>query len=99
MRLMHIEKFGVAEADNDDLLLDCFEDHEAYVAALEHRKFLIVGRKAQERPQYFESWYQIRNGIIFVTVIPSRIILGFITTSRRSLVFQKPSATDTAGNT
>lgn len=55
MRLMHIEKFGVAEADNDDLLLDCFEDHEAYVAALEHRKFLIVGRKGSGKTAIFRK--------------------------------------------
>jgi hypothetical protein len=55
MQLDQIEKFGVSEADHDDLLLDCFEDHEAYLAAREHRKFLVVGRKGSGKTAIFRK--------------------------------------------
>lgn len=55
MRLNQIEKFGVSEADNDDLLLDCFEDHEAYLAARQHKKFLIIGRKGAGKTAIFRK--------------------------------------------
>lgn len=55
MRLSEIEKFGVSEADNDDLLLDCFEDHEAYLAARRHQKFLIIGRKGAGKTAIFRK--------------------------------------------
>lgn len=53
--LANIERFGATDADNDDLLLDCFEDHEAYTAALEFKKFLIVGRKGAGKTSIYKK--------------------------------------------
>ncbi|BBF92112.1 P-loop ATPase, Sll1717 family [Blastochloris tepida] len=55
MRLVEVETFGTVEADNDDLLLECFEDHEAYIAAKKHDKFLIVGRKGSGKTAIFRK--------------------------------------------
>lgn len=55
MQLTEIEKFGVSEADNDDLLLECFEDHEAYISAKHHKNFLIVGRKGSGKTAIFRK--------------------------------------------
>ncbi len=55
MRLKDIEKFGASEADNDELLLECFEDHEAYISARDHKKFLIVGRKGSGKTAIFRK--------------------------------------------
>lgn len=65
MLLNQIEKFGVSEADNDDLLLDCFEDHEAYIAARAHRKFLIVGRKGSGKTAIFRKLVSESNSTRF----------------------------------
>ena len=43
--LLEVESFGAIDADNDDILYDCFENHEAFTQLLELQKFLIVGRK------------------------------------------------------
>ncbi len=55
MELRAVETFGAAEADNDDLLLECFQDHEAYLAARKHEKFLIVGRKGSGKTAIFKK--------------------------------------------
>jgi hypothetical protein len=53
--LQTVDTFGAVDADTDDLLLDCFQDHEAYKAALEHKKFLIVGRKGSGKTAIFRK--------------------------------------------
>lgn len=55
MQLLEVQSFGAAEADNDTLLLDCFEDHEAYLKAKAHEKFLIVGRKGSGKTAIFKK--------------------------------------------
>lgn len=55
MELQAVNTFGAAEADNDDLLLECFQDHEAYLAAKSHDKFLIVGRKGSGKTAIFKK--------------------------------------------
>lgn len=71
MDLKDVQTFGASEADNDDLLLECFQDHEAYVAARNHRKFLIVGRKGSGKTAIFrklvseKSWNQFCHGHSF----------------------------------
>jgi hypothetical protein len=71
MELSQVQTFGAAEADNDDLLLDCFEDHEAYLKARAHEKFLIVGRKGSGKTAIFkklvseQAWNQFCHGHSF----------------------------------
>lgn len=45
MLLHDVDNFGAIDADADDLLDDCFQDHPAYVAAREMQRFLVLGRK------------------------------------------------------
>lgn len=50
-----IKSFGAVDADNDDLLLDCFEDHEAYIAAKAHERYLVIGRKGSGKTAIFRK--------------------------------------------
>ncbi|HDG7926518.1 TPA: hypothetical protein PCL06_001422 [Klebsiella quasipneumoniae] len=40
-----VDSFGGTDADNDDILLKAFEDHEAYQDILKFKKFLVIGKK------------------------------------------------------
>jgi hypothetical protein len=44
--LSYATTFGAIDADNDDLLLQCFEDHEAYIATCTNRGLDNHGRPA-----------------------------------------------------
>jgi hypothetical protein len=52
-RLKDITTFGGIDADADDLLDQVFQDHKAYKEAIEHKKFLIVGRKGSGKTALF----------------------------------------------
>ncbi|TXM97120.1 hypothetical protein FV222_16660 [Methylobacterium sp. WL103] len=54
-KLNSVETFGGAEADTDDLLITCFQDHEAYLAAKSHKKFHIVGRKGSGKTAIYRK--------------------------------------------
>lgn len=43
--LRELDGFGGIDADADALLASCFQDHPAYLDALGHRRFLVIGRK------------------------------------------------------
>ncbi len=53
-KLQTVENFGAIDADNDDYLVDCFEDHEAFVDLINFKKFLIVGRKGSGKTAIFK---------------------------------------------
>jgi len=53
--LQTITDFGSVDADNDDLLLESFEDHDAYNSVVEQRKFLIVGRKGSGKTAIYKK--------------------------------------------
>ena len=53
--LANIASFGSIDADNDRLLNDCFEDHEAFESALRMERFLIVGRKGAGKTSMFKK--------------------------------------------
>jgi len=56
MRLLaDIETFGAVDADNDEFLLTCFEDHEAYRALLDRSRFLVTGRKGSGKTAIFKK--------------------------------------------
>jgi hypothetical protein len=55
MELRYIESFGGIDADADDLWRDCFADHPAYLQALKHKRFLIVGRKGSGKTAIFKK--------------------------------------------
>ncbi|MFH0984135.1 MAG: hypothetical protein V1882_01215 [Candidatus Omnitrophota bacterium] len=54
-KLLEIECFGGIDADSDDILIRCFEDHEAFKALLELKNFLIVGRKGSGKTSIFKK--------------------------------------------
>jgi len=54
-KLMTVENFGAIDADNDDFLFSCFEDHEAFTDLLNFKKFLIIGRKGSGKTAIFKK--------------------------------------------
>lgn len=56
--LLDVDHFGAIDADNDDLLLDCFEDHEAFLAVKNRARFLVVGRKGSGKTAIFKNMLQ-----------------------------------------
>ena len=53
--LADVESFGAVDADADMLLDKCFEDHEAYLNAKAHNKFLILGRKGSGKTAIYRK--------------------------------------------
>lgn len=47
--------FGGTDADNDDILLKAFEDHEAYRDAVELRRHMIIGKKGSGKTAIFKK--------------------------------------------
>ena len=63
--LLKIENFGAIDADNDELLLDCFEDHEAYLNILNLKKYLIIGKKGSGKTAIFKKMLITKNDDYF----------------------------------
>jgi len=53
--LTTVENFGGTDADNDDILLQAFEDHEAYLDVLALRRHMIVGKKGSGKTAIFKK--------------------------------------------
>jgi hypothetical protein len=53
--LLDVEELGAIDADADGLLDQCFEDHEAYINARAHKKFLILGRKGSGKTAIYRK--------------------------------------------
>lgn len=65
MKLTEIDTFGGLDADTDKLLDQCFEDHEAYLSAVQHQRFLILGRKGSGKTAIFKKIISMRQHNIF----------------------------------
>ena len=63
--LRTISDFGGIDADADALLDACFEAHESYVDAKEHRRFLILGRKGAGKTAIFRKLIRSRADSVF----------------------------------
>lgn len=63
--LIEVESFGAVDADKDDFLYECFEDHEAFIELLKFKKFLIVGRKGSGKTAIFKKLLKIREHDVF----------------------------------
>lgn len=50
-----IKSLGGIDADNDELLINCFQDHEAYQQLISFRKFIILGRKGTGKTAIFKK--------------------------------------------
>lgn len=53
--IIDIDKLGGIDADNDDLLMTCFQDHEAYKAVIGFQKHIILGRKGTGKTAIFKK--------------------------------------------
>lgn len=60
-----VQDFGAVDADNDPLLFDSFEDHEAYQSARRRTHFLIVGRKGSGKTAIFKKLLEIKDPAYF----------------------------------
>lgn len=54
-KLLQVGSFGGIDADQDGLLDLCFQDHEAYLLAKDHARFIIVGRKGSGKTAIFRK--------------------------------------------
>jgi hypothetical protein len=59
--LFQVESFGAVDADADKLLDACFEDHEAYLDAKAHKRFLIIGRKGSGKTAIYRNLMKERH--------------------------------------
>jgi hypothetical protein len=64
-RLSRIGDFGGIDADADDLLRECFQDHPAYTAARNHDRYLIIGRKGSGKTAIFKRLITEREFAVF----------------------------------
>jgi hypothetical protein len=53
---MEVDELGAVDADADRLLEQCFEDHEAYLDAKAHKKFLVIGRKGSGKTAIYRKF-------------------------------------------
>jgi hypothetical protein len=53
--------FGGTDADNDDILLQAFEDHEAYTDVLAFRRNMIIGKKGSGKTAIFKKLLTTRS--------------------------------------
>jgi hypothetical protein len=61
INLREITDFGGIDADADSLLDECFEAHEAYSAAKDHKRFLIIGRKGSGKTAIYRRLIRSRD--------------------------------------
>jgi hypothetical protein len=54
-RLREVDSFGGIDASNDRVLLEAFEDHEAYKCALDFSRSIIIGRKGAGKSAIFRK--------------------------------------------
>ena len=63
--LRDVTSFGGIDADVDDLLDACFQDHEAYLDAIAHKKTLLLGRKGSGKTAIFRRIIRTRQHDFF----------------------------------
>jgi hypothetical protein len=63
--LNDVESFGAIEAESDDLLDDCFEEHVAFKEALSGRRFLVLGRKGSGKTAIYKKLLSLKSPEIF----------------------------------
>jgi hypothetical protein len=63
--LRGVESFGGIDADTDQLLDECFEDHEAFRSVRRHEKYLILGRKGSGKTAIFRKLIRLHHYSVF----------------------------------
>jgi hypothetical protein len=65
MELSAVQSFGGIAADEDDLLHDCFQNHEAYRNVRDGRSFLVLGRKGSGKTAIYQKLIMERSPVYF----------------------------------
>ena len=60
-----VDNFGGTDADNDEILLRAFEDHEAYLDVLALRRHMIIGKKGAGKTAIFKKLITTRSPDFF----------------------------------
>jgi len=63
--LRKVESFGGIDADTDQLLDECFEDHEAFRSVRGHERYLILGRKGSGKTAIFRKLLRLHSHDVF----------------------------------
>lgn len=63
--LRDVASFGAIEAESDDLLDECFEEHAAFKEALSGRRFLVLGRKGSGKTAIYKKLLSLKSPEIF----------------------------------
>jgi hypothetical protein len=63
--LLEVESFGGIDAEADILLDECFQDHEAYLDAVSHKRPLVLGRKGSGKTAIFRKIIRTRKSSVF----------------------------------
>jgi hypothetical protein len=63
--LIDVDNFGGTDADNDDILLQAFEDHEAYLDVISLRRHMIIGKKGSGKTAIFKKIITTRESNFF----------------------------------
>ena len=53
--LVEAKFFGAVDADNDDLLLKSFENHQAFLSVINQERFLVLGKKGSGKTAIFKK--------------------------------------------
>lgn len=64
INLAAVSNFGAIDADADELLRECFQNHSAYLEALGLQKFLVLGRKGSGKTAIFKKLIQQHDPMI-----------------------------------
>jgi hypothetical protein len=60
-----IRSIGGIDADTDELLMKCFQNHDAYNEILSFQKFIVLGRKGTGKTAIFKRFLNTRSHDIF----------------------------------
>ena len=63
--LQGIDSFGGIDADADELLRTCFQNHSAYLSVKDFKKFLVLGRKGSGKTAIFKRILTERDPSLF----------------------------------
>ena len=85
--LLDVYHFGAIDADNDDLLLDCFEDHEAFLSVRTVSAFWWSDAREAGRQLSSRTCSRSQVMTISASVIRSLTILGTTTIFRPESAF------------
>jgi len=63
--IIEIQSLGGIDADNDQLLFNCFQNHQAYKQVINFEKFILLGRKGTGKTAIFKKILKERNPSTF----------------------------------